>query len=158
MNSHLTCKLALCYKMFQMTLPMGVIQRAGSFWRLLHLAIDGESVESSKNTQRCHTSPHYGGRHERSPRLSREFQKSLVYSCTQACTQNCIGCSRLFLSCKEPSKVPESSIGDYNQVRASFGQSTKQVSSKALVKLPFYKSCLLCLLKLPSHKHLSLAS
>ena len=29
-----------------------------------------------------HTSLHYGGRHERSLRLSREFQKSLVYSCT----------------------------------------------------------------------------
>ena len=25
---------------------------------------------------------HYGGRHERSPGLSREFQKSLVYPCT----------------------------------------------------------------------------
>ena len=29
-----------------------------------------------------HTILHYGGRHERSPRLSREFQKSLVYRCT----------------------------------------------------------------------------
>ena len=29
-----------------------------------------------------HTTLHYGGRHERSPGLSREFQKSLVYTCT----------------------------------------------------------------------------
>ena len=96
---------------------------------------------------------------------SREIQKTFVYTCIQACTQNDIGHSRIVLSCKEPSKVLESSIGAYKQVRASFGQGTKQVSFQALVKasfsnkeLPFFKELPTKPLKLSSRECLSRAS
>ena len=44
--------------------------RVGRVWKVLETL--GE----------IHTTLHYGRRHERSSGLSREFQKSLVYTCT----------------------------------------------------------------------------
>ena len=110
--------------------PHGLIQSQEAFGD----SQSGKSVEGSREAQRNPHNSTQCGRHERSLRLSREFQKSLVYTCIQACTQNDVGHFRIVLSCKEPSKVPKSSIGAYKQVRASFGQGTKQVSFQALVK------------------------
>ena len=44
--------------------------RVGRVWKVL------------EKPRGIHTILHDGGRHERSPGLSREFQKSLVYPCT----------------------------------------------------------------------------
>ena len=67
-----------CHKLIQMSLPMALYRarklletpRVGRVWKVL------------EKPGRIHTILHYGGRHERSPGLSREFQKSLVYPCT----------------------------------------------------------------------------
>ena len=61
-----------------MSLPMGLYRvrklmetpRVGRVWKVLEML--GE----------IHITLHYGGRHERSPQPSREFQRSLVYPCT----------------------------------------------------------------------------
>ena len=61
-----------------MSLPMGLYRarklletpRVGRVWNVL------------EKPGGIHTILHYGGRHKRSPGLSREFQKSLVYPCT----------------------------------------------------------------------------
>ena len=65
-----------CHRMLQMTLPMGLYRRredsgdpgaiytkplVGRVWKVLEMPRD------------VHTSLHHGGRHGRSPRLSREF-------------------------------------------------------------------------------------
>ena len=149
-------KWAQCHKLIQMSLPMALYRAR----KLLETPRVWKVLEKPGG---IHTILHYDGRYERSLGLSREFQKSLVYTCIQACTQNDVGHSRIVLSCKEPSKVPESSIGAYKQVRASFGQGTKQVSIQALVKdslsqLPFFKGLPTKLLKLLSRECLSRAS
>ena len=58
-----------CHRMIQMSLPMGLYRarklletpRVGRVWKALEMP--GE----------IHTTLHYGGKHKRSPRLSREF-------------------------------------------------------------------------------------
>ncbi|RVW94997.1 putative WRKY transcription factor 19 [Vitis vinifera] len=63
-------------QMIQMSLPMDLYRtrkllenpRVGRVWKVLEMPGD------------IHTTLHYGGRHERSPLPSREFQRSLVYS------------------------------------------------------------------------------
>ena len=129
-------KISLCHRMLQMSLLIGLYRAQEVFGDSYTQPLERRVWKVLNMPREAHTSLHYDGRHESSPRLSKEFQRSLVYSCTQACTLNCVESSRLFLSCKEHSKVPKSSIGAYKQVKASFGQGTKQVSSKALVKLP----------------------
>ena len=44
--------------------------RVGRVWKVLEMP------------REIHTTLHYGGRRERSPQPSREFQRSLVYPCT----------------------------------------------------------------------------
>ena len=129
-------KRAQCHRMLQMSLSRGLYRDYEASKDSYTQPLVGKVRKVLEMPRDAHTSLHYGKRHERSPRLSREFQRFFAYSYTQACTQNCVGCSKIFLICKEPSKVPESSISAYKQMRASFGQGTKQVSSKALVKLP----------------------
>ena len=58
-----------CHKLIQMSLPMALYRarklletpRVGRVWKVLEML--GE----------IHTTLHYGGKHKRSPRLSREF-------------------------------------------------------------------------------------
>ena len=58
-----------CHKLIQMSLPIGLYRarklletpRMGRVWKVL------------EKPRGIHTILHYGGRHERSPRLSREF-------------------------------------------------------------------------------------
>ena len=60
---------AMCHRMIQMSLPMGLYRakklletpRVGRLWKVLEMP--GE----------IHTTLHYGGKHERSPGLFREF-------------------------------------------------------------------------------------
>ena len=118
-----------CHRMFQTSLPMGLYRAQEASGDFYTQPLVGRVWKVLEMPKEVHTTLHYGGRHERSPKLYREFQRSLVYSCTQVCTQNDVGYSRIFLNCKEPSKVSKSSIGAYKQVRASFGQDTKQVRS-----------------------------
>ncbi|KAL6338004.1 hypothetical protein AAG906_007813 [Vitis piasezkii] len=64
-----------CHRLIQMSLPIGLYRarklletpRVGRVWKVLEMP--GE----------IHTTLHYGGRHERSPGLSREFERSLVH-------------------------------------------------------------------------------
>ncbi|KAL6323692.1 hypothetical protein AAG906_002160 [Vitis piasezkii] len=66
-----------CHKLIQMSLLMALYRarklletpRVGRVWKVL------------EKPRGIHTILHYGGRHERSLGLSREFQKSLVYTC-----------------------------------------------------------------------------
>ena len=66
------------HKLIQMSLSMGLYRarklletpRVGRVWKVL------------EKPRGIHTILHYGGRHERSLGLSREFQKSLVYTYT----------------------------------------------------------------------------
>ena len=110
-----------CHRMLQMSLLMGLYKAQETSGNSYIQPLVGRVWKVLEMPREVHTYLHYGGRHERSPRLSKEFQRSLVYSCTQTYTQNCVGCSRIFLICEKPSKVLESSIGAYKQVRASFG-------------------------------------
>ena len=126
-----------CHKMLQTTLAMGLYRKREASGDSYTQPLEKRVWKVLEMLREAHTSLQYGGRHEKSPRLSREFQRSLVYSCSQACIQNCVGCSRIFMIFKEPSKVPKSSIGACKLVRVSFGQGTKQVNSKALVKSSF---------------------
>ena len=123
---------ANCHRMLQMTLPMGLYRRREAFGdsgAIYTKTLVGRVWKVLEMPRDVHTSLHYGERHERSSRLFREFQRSLVYSCTQGCTQINVGSFRILLICKEPSKVPESSIGAYKQVRPSFGLGTTQITS-----------------------------
>ena len=68
---------AFCHKLIQMSLPMALYRarklletpRVGRVWKVL------------EKPGGIHTILHYDGRHERSLGHSREFQKSLVYTC-----------------------------------------------------------------------------
>ena len=124
--------------------PHGLIQEVGSFQRSLEASTLSYKLEEYGSFQRgLEMSTHlytWLGEHWNSVGWFQNLPKS-------SCTQTSVGASRLFLSCKEPSKVPESSIGAYKQVRLSFGQDTTQKPPnslpnqasdfpKALVKLP----------------------
>ena len=67
-----------CHKLIQMSLPMG-LYRARKLLETLRVRRVWKVLEKPGG---INTILHYGGRHERSPGLSREFQKSLVYPCT----------------------------------------------------------------------------
>ena len=69
--------LANCHKLIQMNLPMA-LYRARKLLETPRMERVRKVLEKSGGV---HTVLHYGGRHKRSPGLSREFQKSLVYTC-----------------------------------------------------------------------------
>ena len=67
-----------CHRMIQMSLPIGLYRVR----KLLENLKVGRVLKVLEMPGEIHTTLHYGGRHERSPQPSREFQRSLVYSCT----------------------------------------------------------------------------
>ncbi|RVW23340.1 hypothetical protein CK203_100926 [Vitis vinifera] len=115
-----------CHKLIQMSLPMALYRakklletpRMGRVWKVL------------EKTGRIHTILHYDGRHERSLGLSRQFQKSLVYTC-----------EGLIWPRHQASELPSTCKGFLE-----------------LIKLPFFKELPTKLLKLLSRERLNLAS
>ena len=113
-----------------MSLPMGLYRAQEASGDSYTQSLVGGVWKVLEMPREVHTSLHYGGKHEKVQGFL-ENSRDLLYIGLY------IELCRLFqnlLICKEPSKVPKSSIGAYKQVRASFGQGTKQVSFQAPVK------------------------
>ena len=72
-----------CHKMLQMTFPMAYIggKKLLETLRDIHTQpLVGRVWKVLEMSREVHTTLHYGRRHEKGPKLSREIQKSLEYS------------------------------------------------------------------------------